>query len=178
MRGHALSCLALLIGRLDLHHLEVALENVEPQLLQILLQQVRYWFEFIFWSRVQHYTSINLVKSRSVSQGPIRRALNYGCLNLTFAADSLLVLLSWLFYEIVCKLILKAIHLFVTGTRKGQRKYWHCNGDPATFVVPEICCELNIGGCCASFNGSTWCPGFSCKSSCAFGGWVFCFVSF
>ena len=40
MRGYALTCLALVLGRLDPRRLEEVLKDIEPELLQTLMNQV------------------------------------------------------------------------------------------------------------------------------------------
>ena len=40
MRGYALTCLALVLGRLDPRRLEEVLKDIEPELLQTLMSQV------------------------------------------------------------------------------------------------------------------------------------------
>lgn len=44
MRGYALTCLALVLGRLDPRRLEEVLKDIELELLQTLLNQVS-WIE-------------------------------------------------------------------------------------------------------------------------------------
>lgn len=46
MRGYALTCLALVLGRLDPRRLEEVLKDTEPELLQTLMNQVCILYPF------------------------------------------------------------------------------------------------------------------------------------